>query len=59
VSFALTHFGGELASGEDDRILTSVLALGLVTGAPILIGFLRRRRGKARDPRRKTKPRRT
>lgn len=59
VSFALTHFGGELASGEDDRILTSVLALGLVTGAPILIGYLRRRRGKARDPRRKTRHRRT
>lgn len=47
VSFALTHFGGEIASGEDDRILIAVLALGLLTGVPFLAGYLRRRRSNA------------
>lgn len=49
VSFALTHFGGELASGEDTRILIAVLALGLLTGVPFLVGYLRHRLSKARD----------
>ena len=46
-SFLLAHFGGEMASGELDRILLAVLALGLVTGVPLAVHFLRaRRRGR-------------
>lgn len=44
-SFVLAHFGGEMASGEADRIMWTALALGLLTGAPVLGGWwLRRRR---------------
>lgn len=46
-SFLLAHFGGEMATGELDRILLAVLALGLVTGVPLAVHFLRaRRRGR-------------
>ncbi|MGE3571219.1 MAG: TVP38/TMEM64 family protein [Burkholderiales bacterium] len=43
-SFVLAHFGGEMATGETDRILYSVLALGLLTGLPLAVHFLRERR---------------
>ncbi|MGE3376516.1 MAG: TVP38/TMEM64 family protein [Vicinamibacteria bacterium] len=43
-SFVLAHFGGEMATGEADRILYSVLALGLLTGLPLAVHFLRERR---------------
>lgn len=43
-SFLLAHFGGEMASGELDRILYAVLALGLLTVVPLAIHFLRERR---------------
>jgi uncharacterized membrane protein YdjX (TVP38/TMEM64 family) len=43
-SFLLAHFGGEMATGELDRILLAVLALGLVTGIPLAVHFLRERK---------------
>lgn len=43
-SFLLAHFGGEMATGELDRILLAVLALGLVTGIPLAVHLLRKRR---------------
>jgi uncharacterized membrane protein YdjX (TVP38/TMEM64 family) len=42
-SFLLAHFGGEMASGETDRILISVLLLGALTLVPVLAEALRRR----------------
>lgn len=45
-SFLLAHFGGEMATGELDRILLAVLALGLVTGIPLAVHFLRERKRK-------------
>jgi uncharacterized membrane protein YdjX (TVP38/TMEM64 family) len=43
-SFLLAHFGGEMAIGELDRILYAVLALGLLTAAPLAVHVLRWRR---------------
>lgn len=43
-SFLLAHFGGEMASGELDRILYAVLVLGLLTAVPLAIHLLRERR---------------
>jgi uncharacterized membrane protein YdjX (TVP38/TMEM64 family) len=40
-SFLLAHFGGEMATGETDRIVYSALALGLLTAVPLAIHFLR------------------
>jgi len=49
-SFLLAHFGGEMAAGEVDRILYAVLALGLLTGIPLAVHYVRRRiRGDAAD----------
>ncbi len=42
-SFLLAHFGGEMATGETDRILYSVLALGLLTAVPLAAYSLRGR----------------
>lgn len=42
-SFLLAHFGGELVAGEIDRMLYAVLALGLLTGIPLVAYFLRER----------------
>lgn len=42
-SFLLAHFGGEMASGELDRIMLAVLALGLLTGIPLAWEMFRRR----------------
>jgi len=47
-SFLLAHFGGEMATGETDRILYSTLALGLLSAVPVAVHFVlerRRRRG--------------
>lgn len=50
-SFVLAHFGGEMATGEADRIMWTVLGLGLLTGAPFLAGWwMRRRRRRRRRP---------
>lgn len=43
-SFLLAHFGGEMASGESDRIMYSVLALGTLTLIPLVVKFVRDRR---------------
>ncbi len=43
-SFLLAHFGGEMATGDATAILTTVLILGLFTGAPFLIRYWRHRR---------------
>lgn len=48
-SFLLAHFGGEMATGELDRIMYAVLALGLLTFVPLGAHFLRERTRK-RDP---------
>jgi uncharacterized membrane protein YdjX (TVP38/TMEM64 family) len=42
-SFLLAHFGGEMASGETQRIMISVLALGAITLVPMAIKLLRDR----------------
>lgn len=44
-SFLLAHFGGEMASGELDRIMFAVLALGLLTLVPLAVLYLRDRKG--------------
>lgn len=48
-SFVLAHLGFEMASGESDRFLYTALALGLITGLPIMAALvrdrLRRRQG--------------
>lgn len=45
-SFLLAHVGSEMATGEFDRMMYSVLALGLITLVPVAAHFLRRRLGK-------------
>jgi len=40
-SFLLAHFGGEMATGESDRIMLSVLALGAITLIPFVVKFVR------------------
>jgi len=42
-SFLLAHFGGEMGTGELDRILYAVLALGLLTAVPLAAYWLRDR----------------
>lgn len=42
-SFLLAHFGGEMATGESDRIMLSVLALGAITLIPFAVKFIRDR----------------
>lgn len=43
-SFLLAHFGGEMATGELNRILYAVLALGLLTLVPLAVHWVRARR---------------
>lgn len=45
-SFLLAHVGSEMATGEFDRMMYSVLALGLITLVPVAVHFLRQRLGK-------------
>ena len=42
-SFLLTHFGGEMATGESDQIMISVLALGVITLIPLAVKLVRDR----------------
>ncbi len=44
-SFALAHFGDEMASGEAGRIAVSVLLLGGLTLVPIVVRLVTGRRG--------------
>lgn len=48
-SFLLAHFGGEMASGESQRIGVTVVALGGITLLPIVVKFVMAgRRNRAR-----------
>ncbi len=47
-SFLLAHFGGEMATGESDRILISVVALGAITLIPLAVKLIRDRWGRSR-----------
>ena len=47
-SFLLAHFGGEMATGESDRILISVVALGAITLIPLGVKLYRDHRGRPR-----------
>jgi uncharacterized membrane protein YdjX (TVP38/TMEM64 family) len=54
-SFLIAHFGSEMGSGETDRILLSVLALGGLTLIPVAVKLFRdwrarRRIGSGADP---------
>ncbi len=42
-SFLLAHFGGEMATGELDKIMFAVLALGLLTAVPLAVHYMRER----------------
>ena len=42
-SFLLAHFGGEMITGESDRIMISVLALGAITLIPLAVKLVRDR----------------
>lgn len=42
-SFLLAHFGGEMATGEAERIMVSVAALGAMTAIPVLVHLVRSR----------------
>ena len=42
-SFLLAHFGGEMATGESDRIMLSVLALGAIPLIPVAVKVVRDR----------------
>ncbi|OGA49099.1 MAG: hypothetical protein A3G24_11710 [Betaproteobacteria bacterium RIFCSPLOWO2_12_FULL_62_13] len=48
-SFLLAHVGSEMATGEFDRMMYSVLALGLITLVPVAWHVLRQRLGKRPD----------
>jgi uncharacterized membrane protein YdjX (TVP38/TMEM64 family) len=42
-SFLLAHLGGEMAAGETERIMISVLALGAITLIPVAVKLIRDR----------------
>lgn len=48
-SFLLAHFGKEMSSGEGDRILLSVLALGALTLVPLVVTWIRDARARRRQ----------
>lgn len=48
-SFLLAHFGSEMAAGELATTMYTLLALGLVMLAPVVVQALRRRRRQRRD----------
>jgi uncharacterized membrane protein YdjX (TVP38/TMEM64 family) len=48
ISFLLAHFGSEMATGESDRILLSVLVLGGLTLIPMAFELVRERIAKRR-----------
>ena len=49
-SFLLAHFGGEMASGEAQRMTITVLALGGLTLLPVVVRLvLARRRSRTTD----------
>ena len=42
-SFLLAHFGSEMAASESDRIMVSILALGVITLIPVAVKLIRDR----------------
>jgi len=50
-SFLLAHFGKEMSSGEGDRILLSVVALGALTLVPLAVKWIRDARARRRKAR--------
>lgn len=42
-SFLLAHFGSEMATNESDRIMVSILALGVITLIPVAAKMIRDR----------------
>jgi uncharacterized membrane protein YdjX (TVP38/TMEM64 family) len=42
-SFLLAHFGSEMATSESDRIMVSILALGVITLIPVAVKLIRER----------------
>ena len=48
-SFLLAHFGDEMATGDADRIMLSVLAIGLITLIPFAAKPIRDRLGRRKD----------
>ncbi|MBI3916036.1 MAG: TVP38/TMEM64 family protein [Betaproteobacteria bacterium] len=42
-SFLLAHFGSEMATSESDRIMVSILALGVITLIPVAVKIIRDR----------------
>lgn len=42
-SFLLAHFGSEMATNESDRIMGSILALGVITLIPVVVKLVRDR----------------
>ena len=42
-SFLLAHFGSEMATSESDRIMASILALGVITLIPVAVKLIRDR----------------
>jgi len=47
-SFLLTHSGKEIGAGQNDAMLLSALALGVLTLVPLLVKFVRDRRARTR-----------
>jgi len=44
-SFLLAHFGGEMASDDNQRIIITILLLGTLTILPIILGVIKNSRG--------------
>lgn len=49
-SFLLAHFGGEMASGDDDRIMLAAVALGALVAIPVVVKAVRVRLERRRPP---------
>jgi len=44
-SFLLAHFGGEMANNDNQRMIFTILLLGMLTLIPIILGVIRSYRG--------------
>jgi uncharacterized membrane protein YdjX (TVP38/TMEM64 family) len=49
-SFLLAHFGGEMATGESDRIMLAAAGLGLLVAVPLIVKAVRDRLMRRRSP---------
>jgi len=41
-SFLLAHFGGEMAADDTQKLMTTILLLGLLTVTPLIIGVIKK-----------------